>query len=984
MSLLATLLLAFGVSLPRASAATAATLVLRPSTVAAGGTVKVIGTGFKSSALIAVWVDFSTRSGIQRSTVTAHSSAGGGLTASLPVPAAAIPGTYSVIATDYLGHRVTARLQVVLGVVLHAGAAPSLAAAAPGDRLAVSGSGFTPDASVTVQITFRLYSGPPVSVHRTVQTGASGGFTGVNIVVPYGTREGVTRLQAADAEGALATAAISVEYHPTVTVHPSPIPTGATFSVNGQGFIPRSRVKLTFTGKGARRIAYSGTTSAGPKGRIQKTIRAGHRFVPGRYALLLSTPGGVTLVSTSTAVTAGPALSAGKLSVSAGAALVVYGYHFPAGSHVSLTTLVPIAGGHTRTVTGSTDTGPGGNFAATIRFPLDAVTGQAQIKAQSGRVSVVIMVPVTLAPTQVVVAPAEVSPGETVSVSGTGFTSGVDLVISATLSLTDGTTSLITRSAAVGSTGAFRTSFVVPENAAAGVYDVSAASSSPAASATTHLTVIAATPALLTLPGVAAPGTTVTVTGFAFPPRSPVALSLGGVNVGTATADDTGRFFEAVPVPASSSIGNQVIQAVSGTTSVSSEVRVTPTLTTRVYFPSLYTGAGYHEYIAILNPTESQAHVSIAYLRAGARRVRVALTVPPHTRVTEDVNADLGPHVSAAAVVTADQPVAAERLVRHLSDIAVDPGSPKPAAHWYFAAGNTSHGYREYVSAENPNKQAVEVAFNFMPAHNRPFTLFKTVGASSRLTINVNLYVQNDAVSVEVSAARAIVASRTTFIKSGMSSKTGVSAPSKAWYFAAGPRQTGAVNWISVLNPQQSAAMVDLAAYGIHGGLLTSIHRRIGPGADASFLMNQLAQHADVSVTVMSTLPVVAEQATYAGAAHHATTADFGAAGPAKSAEFAAMGTRPELGESDSIDVFNPAESPAAIVVEYLTAAGTTFQQSLFVGPRSREIINVGLSAGNVQLGATLISSLPVVVLNRYSADGGTAADTSIGVRPAG
>jgi hypothetical protein len=420
----------------------------------------------------------------------------------------------------------------------------------------------------------------------------------------------------------------------------------------------------------------------------------------------------------------------------------------------------------------------------------------------------------------------------------------------------------------------------------------------------------------------------------------------------------------------------------SGATSVTSRLRVSPSLATRVYFPSLYTGAGYHEYIALLNPTETEARVTIAYLRAGARAVKVSFTIPAHIRMTRDVNADLGPHISAAAMVSADQPVVAERLVRHQSDIAIDPGASRPETHWYFAAGNTSHGYREYLSAENPSRQAVEVAFDFMPAHNRPFTLFKTVGASSRLTINVNLYVQNDAVSVEVSAPRAIVAARTMFIRGGTSSKTGVSAPSKTWYFAGGPRQAHAVNWISILNPGESAATVGLVAYGLHGGLLASVHRRIGPGTDVSFLMNRLAQHADVTVTIVSTQPVVAEQATYAGAAHHASTASFGSTAPTQYVEFAAMGTRSALGEADSIDVFNPATAPAAAVVEYETAAGATFQQSLFIGPRSREIISVGPSVGAVQLGASLASSLPVVVSNRYTTDGGTAGDISTGVLP--
>jgi hypothetical protein len=362
--------------------------------------------------------------------------------------------------------------------------------------------------------------------------------------------------------------------------------------------------------------------------------------------------------------------------------------------------------------------------------------------------------------------------------------------------------------------------------------------------------------------------------------------------------------------------------------------------------------------------------------------LRLSFTVPAHTRVTRDVDADLGSRVSAAAVLTATQPVVAERLVRHGTDIAVDSGTPSPGSHWYFAAGNTSHGYREYLAVENPGTRAVQVSFLFMPAHGHPFTLIKSVGASSRLTVKVNLYVPNDAVAVQVSAPRPVAVNRTLFIRSGMSSKTGVAAPARSWYFASGPRRDHAVNWISVSNPGATPAVVTLRAYGVHGALLASVTRSIEPYLPVSFSMNRIAQHADVSVVVTSSVPVVAEQSTYLGPAHQATTAAFGMTVPTRAVQFAAMGARGSLGESDTLDVFNPSNSPAALVLRLITSSGTATQQTYLVGPRGREAIDVESVAGDTQLGASLVSSVPVVVVNRYSTDRGIGGDTSTGVQP--
>jgi hypothetical protein len=476
------------------------------------------------------------------------------------------------------------------------------------------------------------------------------------------------------------------------------------------------------------------------------------------------------------------------------------------------------------------------------------------------------------------------------------------------------------------------------------------------------------------------PGTGLTVSGFGFAPGAQVAVTLGNTGLGSAVVEDSGRFTVDATIPESTSPGVATIRALSGSTAVSTSISISGGFAARTYFPTLYTGSGYHEYLDLFNPTGTEAHTTITYERAGGKPERREFLVPAHTRVTRDVNADLGPHVSAAAVVASDLPIAVQRSVRHLTDIGVDDGAPAAARSWFFATGNTAHTYREYLSVLNPGDRAADVGFQFMPGHGRPFTLFKHVSARSRLTVNVNTYVSGDAVSAVVFAPVPIVAARTLIVQHGISSNTGIASPERQWTIAAGPKVGGAVNWLTLLNPGPAWSNVTVSAFGTNGRLLVSNRFRLRPYVPAAYPISKIAEHADVTVEVTASSPVVAEQLTYVGRSHDAMTSTFGVTGGTSARMFAAMGTRTHLGESDNLDVLNPGSSPVPFVLEVSSASGGTTQQGYVLPPRARQSINLGTLSADAQIGAQLVASAPLIALNRLTTDHGRAADTSAGV----
>jgi hypothetical protein len=408
---------------------------------------------------------------------------------------------------------------------------------------------------------------------------------------------------------------------------------------------------------------------------------------------------------------------------------------------------------------------------------------------------------------------------------------------------------------------------------------------------------------------------------------------------------------------------------------------VNRSVSTHFYFAALYTG--HPEYLALFNPTGIRARVTITYqLTTGAVRSKV-VEINPHTRMTESVNADLGGRISAAASVAADVPIAASRIAYRGTDGVVVPGTSSPATTWYFANGNTSHGYVEYIAIQNPSSKPVQAALHIAPTHHPAFTKYVTVAPTSRRTVKINNFVK-DAVGVTVTSSAPVVVNRTIRIHHGITSKIGVTGPQATWYFAAGVQTPNSRHWIGVMNPTGHSVYMTLRAYNASGAQVGTVKGWLKPYARAGYLMNKVAHQTDVAVVIQASSPIVAEQTTFVASTHDASTDTFGTFAPAKSWTFAAVNTNTVSGQSDYLDLFNPGSSVIPIAVQFMDTSGRVVGRTYLVGPLSHQRVDVGSIMPNSQLGIVAASSAPFVALNRYRFNNGLGADTSIGIRSAG
>jgi hypothetical protein len=228
-----------------------------------------------------------------------------------------------------------------------------------------------------------------------------------------------------------------------------------------------------------------------------------------------------------------------------------------------------------------------------------------------------------------------------------------------------------------------------------------------------------------------------------------------------------------------------------------------------------------------------------------------------------------------------------------------------------------------------------------------------------------------------VSANGPIVVNRTIFVKHGMTSKIGVTAPQRRWYFATGPQRGRARYWIGVINPANAWTHLTLYTYRPDGAQAGTTTAWLKPHARAGYLINKIAHMTNAAVVVNTSRPIVAEQTTYLGNQHNASTDTFGVPAPGKSWAFAAVNTN---GRQDALTLFNPSVMEIPVVVQFMDASGQVTNRTYIVGPFSQTRVDVGSVAPNSQLGIVATSNYPFVALNRTLFNGGMGSMSSPGI----
>ncbi len=281
------------------------------------------------------------------------------------------------------------------------------------------------------------------------------------------------------------------------------------------------------------------------------------------------------------------------------------------------------------------------------------------------------------------------------------------------------------------------------------------------------------------------------------------------------------------------------------------------------------TAWGFETWVLVQNPGDVPAAVQATFMKPGGAAVTRDFSLPARSRLTLSLN-ELMPASDLSTHVHADQPVVVERAVywggRDGGHAVL--GLTESCATWYLAEGTTAWGFETWVLVQNPNPVPAGVNFVFMKPGGGQVRAARTVGAFSRLTLNVAEVAPGSDVSAFVRAYPPVIVERAMYWPGGGRARaeghcsTGAMTAARNWYLAEGTTAWGFDEYVLLANPTARTARATLRFMRSDGSTLTH-ELRLGAGERITVHANEVDPSRDASVQVASDIPLVVERSMY-------------------------------------------------------------------------------------------------------------------------
>lgn len=398
-----------------------------------------------------------------------------------------------------------------------------------------------------------------------------------------------------------------------------------------------------------------------------------------------------------------------------------------------------------------------------------------------------------------------------------------------------------------------------------------------------------------------------------------------------------------------------------------------PSPVTTLYFAEGYTGPGFQEYLTIQNPVTATASVEITYYTDSGQTIISSRQVPANSRLTVNVNAEVGPGQEVSVKIESDQLIFAERPMYFmyrggLSGGHVASGQSDLLQTMYFAEGYTGPGFDEYITLQNPGGTPATVDFEYQLGSGAVVTSQHVVAPTSRKTVYVNSEVgPGQEVSAKLTSDAPILAERPMYFAYGGWITDGHVSPAQAapgttFYFAEGYTGPGFDEYITLQNPGSVTATVSID-YQSSTGATYSNALAVGPKSRATVRVNNVVgPNKEISAKVTSDQPILAERPMYFSFQGSVTGGSVVAGQPSglATAYFAEGYTGP--GFVEYLTFQNPGGTDARVTVAYQFPGGATAATSLMVPANSRRTLAVGNDLGvGIEVSARVASDQPIV-----------------------
>jgi hypothetical protein len=401
------------------------------------------------------------------------------------------------------------------------------------------------------------------------------------------------------------------------------------------------------------------------------------------------------------------------------------------------------------------------------------------------------------------------------------------------------------------------------------------------------------------------------------------------------------------------------------------------------YFAEGTTRDGFNEWLCLQNPGDKAIEVKATYMLFGGEPADKTYAVPATSRVSINVNEEIGPGRDVSVKLASDNEFYAERPMYFNYKQGVEgfgwtgghcaTGTKQPDTDWYFAEGTTRPGFEEWVCIQNPNNFQTEVTVDYIFAGAYTQQKKYMVGPDSRISVFVNGDVGlGQDLSLHVYSNNSIVAERPMYfnyggVLTGGHDVIGTRVPQTRWYFAEGTTRPGFQEYLAVQNANNADANITLKFLKTDGTETTgnevvransrwtlNVNERLGAGVDSSLI-------------VESDQPVVAERPIYFN--YQQGMPGYGWTGGHDVVGATTPKTKWFFAEGCSLDNFdeyicigNPGEEIVHVDFKFMLETGQVVPYDIEIGPKTRRTVKAWEVVGRGHsLSTSLISNKPVV-----------------------
>jgi hypothetical protein len=428
--------------------------------------------------------------------------------------------------------------------------------------------------------------------------------------------------------------------------------------------------------------------------------------------------------------------------------------------------------------------------------------------------------------------------------------------------------------------------------------------------------------------------------------------------------------------------------------------------TYKSYFAEGATHEGFNEWLCLQNPGSSATDVHATYTLFGGSPIEKTYSVPPTSRMSVNVNNEVGPGQDVSVMLWSESEFYAERPMYFsykqgvpgysLTGGHCTTGAPAPRTDWYFAEGTTREGFEEWVCIQNPNDAPVVAAVDYISAGAYTQQKKYDVPAKSRISVFVNGDVgPGQDVSLHVHCAQPIVAERPMYFNysgkwTGGHVVMGTDSPKTTWYFAEGSTQPGFEEWLVVQNTNNQNATVTCHFLKSDG---SQVDESYPVGANSRWTLDvsqAVGVGVDSAIVVESTLPIVAERPMYFS--YKQDTLGYGWTGghdivgaPApKTSWFFAEGCTYDWAD-EYICMANPGTEAAHVTFTFMLESGDLVPHAIDIAIGKRETVKVADIVGRGHNVSTRIASDKPVIAERpmyFNCNGWTGGHDVVGFTP--